>query len=234
MGVNEVGNVESPDLAGCGPAAVQSDLRKEQLCLDLLLSYCQGELKKQRIQANRWELPGNTLVHLALAQVGHAARKPGIIHPVAGIGLFLLLALILLPVSLCFQATCCLVYRLSYFADWLRDLRQIKALRVAIKNHDSACGDIYSLWHKFPPSGVGLSRYGGEAILAIWLSILYGQDSGYWVQKLDTALCRQHKTLVENHRSFSQGECEVRLIGHPTPWTALKALDDDIPVRYRD
>lgn len=223
-----------PDLASSEAAAMQQDLHKEQLCLDLLLSYCQVELKKQRMHANRWKLPDDTLVHLALAQVGRAARKPGVIRPAAGIGLFLLLALILLPVSLCFQAACCLVCRLSHFTNWLRDRRQIKKLRMAIKNHDTACGDIYSLWHKFPPHHVGLSRYGSEGILAVWLSILYGQDSGYWSQKLDQALSRQNETLVNNHAAFLQGECEVRLIGHPTPWTALKALDNDIPVRYRD
>lgn len=227
-------HASSPDLTSPEPAATQQDLHKEQLCLDLLLSYCQVELKKQRIRANRWKLSDDTLVHLALAQAGHAARKRGVIGPVAGIAFSLLLALILLPVSLCFQAACWLTYRLSHLADWLRDKRQINKLRMAIKDHDSACGDIYSLWRKFSPADVGLSRYGGQGILAIWLSILYGHDSGYWAQKLEEALSRQNQTLVKNHAAFLQGECEVRLIGHPTAWTALKALDNDIPLRYRD
>lgn len=224
----------APDLASVEPTALQNDLLKEQLCLDLLLSYCQAELKKQRIHANRWKLPSDTLVHLALAQAGHAARKPGIIGPLAGIGFSLLLALILLPVSLCFQAASCLMYKLFHLADWQRDKRQIQKLRVDIQQHDRACGDIYSLWRTFSPSSVGLSRYGGNAILAVWLSILYGQDSGYWAKRLDESIQRQNKTLVENHSAFLQGECEVRLIGHPTPWTALRALDDEIPVRYRN
>lgn len=233
--MNEAEGGGSLHLAGRDPATlIQRDLHKEHLCLDLLLSYCQIELKKQRLRVNHWQLPGDTLVHLALAQAGHAARKPGIIGPFAGIGLFLLLALILLPVSLCFQSASWLICKLSQFADWLRDRRQIKELRVAIQQHDSPCGHIYSLWRKFSPSSVGLSRCGDEAILAVWLSILYGQDSGYWAKRLDEALHKQNKILVENHAAFLQENTEIRLIGHPTSSSALRALDDEIPVRYRD
>ncbi len=212
--------------------ATPGDLNRERLCLDLLLTYCQTELKANRQRAYRWVWPNNTLVHMMLAQAGHAARKPGIIYPFACIGFFLLMALLLLPLTLCFQSTYGLMNKVCCFADWLRDLRKIQQLRLAIQEHRSACGDIYSLWRKLSPSEVGLSKYGSQSLLATWLSILYGETSGDWARKLDYALKRQADNLAKNHAEFIQGEAEIRLLGHPTPWRALRALSDEIPERY--
>ncbi len=222
------------DLSSTVPVAMQDDLHKELICLDLLLAYCQMELKTNRRRAYRRAQPDDTLVHSMLVQAGHAARKPGIIHPFMGIGFFLLLALFFLPITLCFQTIYWFFNKGCHFADWRRDNRQIQKLRTAIQGHDCACGNIHSLWRKFSPSDVGLSRYEGQSLLATWLSNLYGENSRYWAQKLDAALERQTRTLVRNHAEFSLGESKIRLMGHPTPWSALRALNDEIPVRYRD
>lgn len=212
--------------------ATLGDLNRERLCLDLLLTYCQTELKANRRHAYRWVWPNNTLVHMMLAQTGHAARKQGILYPFVGIGFFLLMALLSLPLTLCFQITYNFMNQLCSFADWLRDLRKIQQLRLAIQEHRSACGDIYTLWRKLSPSRVDLSRYGSQSLLADWLSILYGGTSGDWAQKLDSSLERQASNLANNHAAFIQGEAEIRLLGHPTPWLALRALSDEIPERY--
>lgn len=212
--------------------ATLGDLKREQICFDILLPYCQAELKRHRQRAYRWERPDNTLVHTALAQVGIAARKSGVVYPFASIGFFLLLALLLLPITLFFQIICWVFNKACYFADWWRDLRQLQQLSTVIREHHSACGDIYSLWSKFSPCKVGLSRYEGQSLLAVWLSILYGETSGHWAQQLDHAHKRQTSTLVKNHAAFERGEVPIRICGHATPWTALRALRNKIPERY--
>lgn len=220
------------DLVAETYAPTPSHLAKEQYCLDLLLSFCKEALKARRQRAYGWEPPNNTLVHISLGRVDSAARKPGVISPFVGIGFFLMLAFLLLPITVSFQAIWWLLNRAFCLHAWWQDRRQIQRLHLATQAHHTAYGNIYSLWAKFSPVEVGLSTHEGQSLLAIWLSVLYGETSGYWSRKLDHAFERQTRTFVKNHADFESGYTEVKLIGHPTPWSALRAIKYEIPVRY--